>query len=121
MGRQKTFANYNPEFSGKLPKSVSITGKTFLVNNWRAVLLETCAFVHAKKPAEFHRILNLRGNRRPWFSRKPSDLRSPVRIEGTDIYAEVNSNANALVLRCFQVLRHFGFELSLNIELVDQR
>jgi predicted type IV restriction endonuclease len=116
MGRRKMFPGYRPEFNGHAPRSVSIEGKTFPVKSWREILLKTCEVTKARRPSEFSKILTLKGNRSPWFSRKPGDLRDPVRIVGTDIFAEANQNANSLVLRSFSVLNLFGIDPRISVE-----
>jgi hypothetical protein len=116
-GRRRIFQNYRPEFSGQTPPLMSIGGTTFPVKTWKDVLLRACEIARARGPSEFSKILNLKGNKSPWFSRKPEDLRDPVRITGTDIFAETNQNANSLVLRSFHVLSFFGIDPKIDIEL----
>jgi len=116
-GRRRIFPEYRPEFSGHTPRSMSIDGKTFPVKNWREVLVRTCEIANARGPSEFPKILGLEGTKSPWFSRNPGDLRDPVRIRGTDIFAETNQNANSIVLRSFHVLNFFGIDPKIDIEL----
>src|SRR3989442_11156812 len=117
MGRRKMFPGYSPKFNGHAPRSISIGSKTFPVKNWRDVLLKACEIAKARRPSEFSKILSLEGNKSPRFSRKPRDLRDPVRIKGTDIFAETNQNANSLVLRSFHVLNLFGIDPKIDFEL----
>ena len=114
-GRRKLFRWYTPRFNGHRPASVSVAGRTFIAESWRDVFLNTCEFVQVRKPSEFPRILELKGRKRPWFSRKSSELHDPVRIRGTDLYAETNVNANGLVLRCLHVLNLFGLEPKIDV------
>jgi hypothetical protein len=39
----------------------------------------------------------LRQSLKPFFSKIPSDLKTPNQIEGTDIYAEVNLNPGSIL------------------------
>lgn len=115
QGRRRLYPDYRPKYSGSHPKSVSIVGESIPVRTWKEILLKTCEVVEAKKPTEFHKILRLRGSKRLWFSRKPKELRDPVRIGRTDIFAETNQNANSLVLRSLHVLHLFGLEPKIEI------
>lgn len=115
LGRKKFFHSYAPRFRGHRPTSISIAGHPFLVESWREVLLTTCQFILSRKPSEFSRILELKGSKRLWFSRKVKELQSPIRIRGSDIFAECNANANGLVLRSLHVLNLFGLEPEIDI------
>jgi len=119
LGRVRRYQTFVPMYSGHRPRSVSIEGRRYPVKNWRDVFLKVCEVARERRPSNFDSITRLRGNKAPWFSKKAADLRDPVEIEGTGIYAEANQNANALVLRCYHVLRHFGLEPSLGIDLAD--
>jgi hypothetical protein len=84
-------------------------------------LLRTCKLVQTKRPSEFSRVLELRGTKRLWFSRKSSELRNPVSIPGTDIFAETNFNANALVLLSLHVLNLFGVEPKIEVTVGSEK
>lgn len=116
MGRPRDFPDYTPRYNGHLPTSVSLENQTFVVESWRNVLLKTCELVHDRKPSQFARILELKGSKRLWFSRNPNELQDPVRIHGTDIFAEANLNANGVVLRSLQVLNLFGLVPKINVK-----
>ena len=67
---------------------------------------------------EFDKVLNLRGRRRPYFSKNPSELRSPERISNTEIFLETNLSANRVVRLSRKVLELFGYgEDDLSIEV----
>ncbi len=58
---------------------------------------------------DFDRILTLRGRKRPYFSRNPSELRTPLRIRDSDIYMETNLSANQIVKISTELLKLFGY------------
>lgn len=120
-GRRRLFPSYTPKFNGHRPASVSIAGRTWIAESWRDVLLKTCEFVRVRKSSEFQKILRLKGTKRPWFSRKSNELKDPVRIRGTDIFAETNVNANGLVLRSLQVLNLFGLEPNIGVNVEKRK
>jgi len=114
-GRRGSYAEFTRRYEGHRPSSVKIVDRKVCVGTWREVLLKTCELVRDIKPDEFPQILKLKGPHATWFSRKPTELRNPVRIEGTDIFAEMNANANALVLRSFHVLHHFNLTPKIDV------
>jgi hypothetical protein len=66
------------------------------VKHWRDDLLRTCEVAQGRKSVEFSKILELKGTKRLWFSRKSAYLHDPIRIHGSDILAEANVNADGL-------------------------
>jgi hypothetical protein len=94
---------------------VSIAGLKFSVKTWRDVLLKTCEFAEEKSHSDFSRILGLKGSKRLWFSLKPKELKDPIPIGATGIFAETNVNANGLVLRSLHVLNLFGLEPRIDV------
>jgi hypothetical protein len=114
-GRRRLFRDYTPRYSGTHPTSVTIDSESFDIDSWRDILLKTCQLVLDRNPSDFPKVLLLKGSSRPWFSRDPDDLRDPIKVEGTDIFAETNHNANQLVLHSLHVLKLFGLEPKIDI------
>ena len=56
------------------------------------------------------KVLNLKGRKRPYFTRNPNELRSPERINNTDIYVETNLSANSIVKLSKSIISIFGYE-----------
>ena len=68
--------------------------------------------------SNFDRVLTLQGRKRPYFSKNPDELRIPEKIEGSDIFVEINLSANSIVKMCIDVLSLFGYsEEDFNIEV----
>jgi len=114
-GRTKLFPDYAPIFTGLHPTFVTIGGHRFSLESWRDLLLKTCEVARESKRVEFATLVNLRGTKNLWFSRKSKELRDPIKINGTKIFAETNANANELVLRSLQVLKFFKLEPRIDI------
>jgi hypothetical protein len=112
--------NYRARFTGHRPASFSIEGQSYVVESWRDILLKTCELVRTRKPSQFSRILELKGTKNLWFSREAKQLRDPVRIHGTSIFAETNVNANGLVLRSLHVLSLFGVKPEIDVTLRNE-
>ena len=67
---------------------------------------------------QFDNVFNLRGRKRPYFTRNPNELRSPERINNTDIYVETNLSANSIVKLFKSIIALFGYkENNLSIEV----
>lgn len=105
-----------PDFTNKSPRRVVVLDTDLDVQDWRDVLIGTCMVVRKKRPADFARILELRGPKRLWFSRNPTNLRDPTPIDDTGIYAETNLSANGLAMTCQNILAHFEFEPDIRVE-----
>lgn len=59
---------------------------------------------------QFEKVLSLKGRKRPYFSKMPSELREPEKIKDTDIYVETNLNANSIVSLSKKVIKLFGYD-----------
>jgi hypothetical protein len=57
----------------------------------------------------FEQVLNLVGRKRPYFTKSQNELRIPERIDGTNIYVEINLSANSIVKLSRDVLSLFGY------------
>ena len=72
-----------------------------------------------EQPEQFASVPNLRGRKRPYFSKNKNELRTPSAIDGTDIYIETNLSAVAIDKLARQLVTSFGYgaeELKIEIE-----
>lgn len=92
------------------PVAYTLFGARHEVRTFRDVLLGVCATLHERAPAEFERVLELRGRVRPYFSRNPDDLHEAVQVARSGIFVEVNLSASNIVERCEQVIELCGFD-----------
>jgi hypothetical protein len=53
--------------------------------------------------------LQLRGSKRPYFTKNPDELRIPQQIEDSDIFMETNLNSNLIVRISLNVILLFGY------------
>jgi len=79
------------------------------VDSWRDMLLQVCDIMKSNHRDRFNDVLSLAGRKRPFFSRNPTDLRSPVLITGTDIYVETHHSANGAVRLSKSTISLFGY------------
>ena len=81
------------------------------------MLIRICGIMAELHQDRFDDILTLYGRKKPFFSRTPTDLRSPNQIEGTDIYAETNFSPDSILRLSKNVIAKFGYSKSdLSIE-----
>jgi len=91
--------------------------KRYPVRNWKEVLLQICKLTYNLHRSSFESVLQLRGSKRPYFSRNPNDLRHPQQIENSDIFVETHLNSNSIVRISVNVISLFGYlEKDLIIE-----
>ncbi|MDL1959298.1 MAG: hypothetical protein LWX01_06700 [Deltaproteobacteria bacterium] len=88
-----------------------LEGKTYKADYHRDVLLKVAEIVLRKYPDEHDKIFLIRGTKRKYFSKDPKDLYDYKRINGTNIYAELNENARTLRKRCEQILLQYGIDI----------
>jgi len=96
-------------YTGKSVIAYSFENTRYEVVYWIDVLIKVCNLMHSLHRKNFEWILQLRGRRRPYFSKNLHELRVPQQIEGTDIFMETNLNANSIVRTCLVVISLFGY------------
>ena len=97
-------------YTSARPAAYTLFGARHEVRTFRDVLLGVCVALHERSPAEFERVLELRGRVRPYFSRNPDDLHEAVQVARSGICVEVNLSASNIVERCEQVIELCGFD-----------
>jgi hypothetical protein len=98
-------------YKGKSIISFTFEGvKKYEVRSWKEMLLKVCNIMMSAHRNNFEKVLNLVGRKRPYFTKKSGELRSPERINGTDIYVEINLSANSIVKLSENILALFGYK-----------
>lgn len=96
-------------YTGKKVSSFSFQGSRYEVRSWKGLLLGLCGLLRAARPTDFERILDMRGRRRPYFTRDASELRTAERFQNTNVFVETNLSADQIVKICFALLDLFGY------------
>lgn len=79
------------------------------VKSWKGMLIQMCNIMLATHRDRFEQVLSLRGYKRPYFTKNSSELRSPEKLNGTDIYVETHFNADNIVNLSRDILSLFGY------------
>jgi hypothetical protein len=101
----------DPGLTDTRVREFELEGKTYKADYYRGVLLKVAEIVLRKYPDEHDKILLIRGTKRKYFSKDPKDLYDYKKINGTNIYAELNENARTLRKRCEQILLQYGIDI----------
>ncbi|MGV8125839.1 MAG: type I restriction endonuclease [Methanothrix sp.] len=97
--------------------SFTFKGERHETKYWKDMLLKISSIMAELHKDRFDDILTISGRVRPFFTRNPTELRSPGLIEGTDIYAETNLSAGSIQKLSKTVISKFGYsESDLSIE-----
>jgi len=105
-------------YTGKSIVSFTFKGTRYNVRSWKDMLIEICNTMVNTHRNSFEQVLNLVGRKRPYFTKSPGELRNPERVNGTDIYVEVNLSANSIVKLSRDILALFGYKKDdLSIEV----
>jgi predicted type IV restriction endonuclease len=105
-------------YTGESISSFAFKGTKYEVKTWKDMLIQICNIMLATHRDRFEQVLNLTGRKRPYFTKTLNELRIPERINGTDIYIEVNLGANSIVKLSRDVLSLFGYtkdDLSIEV------
>lgn len=93
-------------------------GKGASCHSFSELLKMLTSYLWLRHMDSFSKIaLELRGKKRPYFSKNSADLRKPHKLAASDIYVETNLSANNIVAICRVLLEKLGHDPnSLTIE-----
>jgi hypothetical protein len=95
-----------------------LNGVRYEVKSWREMLLKTIEVMVSIHRDQFDRVLNIVGRKRPYFTKNRNELRAPEKIQGTNIYVEINLSANSVVKIAKEMVTLLGYaESDLMFEL----
>lgn len=98
--------------TGTKPSGFYLEGKYYPVNHHREILLKVAEIAAEQNPMQLNKFLEIRGRQRVYFSKNYNDLSYDYKkINGTDLYAELNENAKTLNKRCEAIIIKFGLDL----------
>lgn len=98
--------------TGTKPSGFYLEEKYYPVDHHREILLKVAEIAAEQNPTQIHKFLEIRGRERVYFSLNYNDLSHDYkRINGTNLYAELNENAKTLNKRCEAIIIKFGLDL----------
>lgn len=99
--------------TGTKPGGFYLEGEFYHAEHHREIFLKVAEIVALKNPTQQDRFLEIFGRKRKYFSKDYRELSHDYRkINGTDIYAELNENAKTLNKRCEKIIIKFGLDLN---------
>lgn len=117
LPRRKVSTGKIENYIGKSVTAFTFKNTRYEVRFWKDILIKICNLMNSIHRNDFERVLSLQGRKRPYFTKNANELRVPEKIEGTDMFVEINLSANSIVKMCLDVLSLFGYsEKDFNIE-----
>ena len=95
--------------TGTKPEAFTFNGSRYEVTSWKEMLASLCERVHVVHRDRFEEVLDMKGKKKPYFSRNLGDLQTPAKINGTDIYVETNFNANQTIQIARNLIARFRY------------
>lgn len=96
-------------YANKSISSFSFKEERYEVRSWKDMLIQVCNIMLATHRDRFEYVLNLKGRKRPYFTKNSNELRAPININETDIYIETNLSANSIVKLSIEIISLFGY------------
>ena len=104
-------------YIGKSVTAFIFKNTRYEVRYWIEVLSQICKLTYNLHRSSFESVLQLRGSKRPYFTRNPNELRVPQQIEDSGIFMETNLSSNSILRISVGVILLFGYsEKDLIIE-----
>lgn len=114
---RKTVSVSGEGYTGKSVKAFTLRNTRYEVRYWIDVLTKVTQLMYNLHTSNFNEVLQLRGNKRPYYTKNTNELRIPQRVEGSDILMETNLGARQIVEICKNMITLFGYsEEELTIE-----
>jgi len=105
-------------YTGKSIVVFTFKGTRYPVRSWKEMLIKITNLMLSAHKEQFYKVLNLKGWKRPYFTRNPNELRVPERINNTEVYVETHLSANSIVKLSKSIISLFGYkEDDLSIEV----
>lgn len=96
-------------YSGKSVTAFVFKNTRYEVRYWIEVISQIGRLMYNLHRSDFEGVLQLRGSKRPYFTRNPNELRTPQRIEDSNIFMETNLSSNSIVRISMNVILLFGY------------
>lgn len=105
------------DYLNKKPASFAFDGQNHRVTKWWELLTSLAEQIYLKHPGDFHRVIELKGAKRHYFSQNKQGMQVPKPIGSSGYYAETKLAAPLCVTVCHRLLAKFGYrEQDLVIE-----
>lgn len=96
-------------YTGKKPQSFIFQGQRYEGGNWIQMLVALSERMYRLHRVEFDKVLELKGKKRPYFSRNPAELVKSKPIGRTGFHLESNLSADGVVNVTHLLLAQFGY------------
>jgi len=106
---KKTTITNLESYIGKAVTAFIFRNTRYEVKYWIEVLSQMCKLIYNLHRSNFDRVLQLRGTKRPYFTKNPDELRIPQQIEDSNIFMETNLSSNSIVKISLNVILLFGY------------
>ena len=84
-------------------------GQKLEIKFWKDMLPMVCSIMASRHNEQLEEIFTIKGDKNPYFSRNPGELKSPELIEGTDIYVKTDFHKSMLLHVSKRVITLFGY------------
>ena len=93
---------------GTPPAGYRLWGTFHPATTHKAVLVGVLEALHERHGADFEKLLELKGRKRPWLTLDPDDLHRSARIGQSPYHADVNLSAASIAGRIAKFLKELG-------------
>lgn len=106
------------DYRGKSIVSFTFKNSKQEVKSWKEFLVQLSNIMLRTHRNRFEEVLAFSGRKRPYFTKDPSTLRSPEKINDSEIYVETNLSSSSIVGLAKEMISLFGYsDKDLSIEI----
>jgi hypothetical protein len=96
-------------YKGMGVSSFVFRGDKYEVKYWIEILTKLANIISNLHRSDFEEVLQLKGSKRPYFTKKADELRIPIRVGDSDIYMETNLSSTMIMKICLNLIGLFGY------------
>jgi hypothetical protein len=105
---KKHIQTLGKSYIGKSVSAFYFKNKRYEVKYWIEVITQLAKILYDNNRNNFSRVLQLKGRKRPYFTKNPDELRIPQIVEDSDIFMETNLSSQHIVIICRDMIELFG-------------
>ncbi len=110
----------NRERSRTVIYSFTFLGEDYSVSSWRDFFIKFIEILGSKHSDFVDKAIQIKGKKRPYFTKNKNLLRVPVFIDNIGLYVETNFSSRDIIKIIYALLEIFGYQKhDLKVETND--
>jgi len=98
------------DYTRKKIESFIFKGVAYKARNWKDLIIKVAERIFEENKSSIDKVFSLKGTKRVYYTKDPSEQKEPREIGNSGIYVETNFDANSIVKRTLELMNAFGID-----------